>query len=115
MAKMKLMWDPNMRVAPRTIQNYLWAFAVNIPPGAPPGVAIAEFRNAREALNAERLCKRFKPRPLDVEWITPRPQTNYGPPGSYYDVSHFYNFCFKIDNAFLIFSNKSDKLQRLRR
>ena len=48
-----------MRVTQRNLQNYLWAMVVSFPPNAPPGVAIAEFRTAREALNAEKLCKRF--------------------------------------------------------
>ena len=80
------MWDPNMRTNERTLQNYLWAMCVVRPPNAPPGIAIAEFRTAREALKAEKLCKRFKPNPIRVEWITPRPTTNFAPPSSYYEV-----------------------------
>ena len=56
MARLKLIWDPHVDVRqnPRHLQNYLWAMTVMCPPDAPPGVAIAEFRTAREALNAER-------------------------------------------------------------
>ena len=91
---MKLIWDPNVhgyRTNPRLLKNYLLAMTVVCPPDAPPGVAIAEFRNAKEALNAERMCRRFRVgqevSAIEVEWLTTRPTTNHAPPQSYYDVS----------------------------
>ena len=84
------MWDPkvDIRQNPRHLKNYLWALTVICPPDAPPGVAIAEFRNAKEGLNAERLCRRYKPQPIEVEWLTTKPTVNQPPPASYFDVSH---------------------------
>ncbi|CBY43690.1 unnamed protein product [Oikopleura dioica] len=86
MAKLKLMCDPSCKLNPRQIQNFLWAMNVAIPPNAPPGVLIAEFTNSKAALHAEKACKRFKPSPIRVQWITQRPQTEFAPPNSYYDA-----------------------------
>ena len=81
------MWDPRVDVRnnPRHLKNYLWAMTVMCPPDAPPGVAIAEFRTAREALNAEKMCRRYRPQPIEVEWLTTRPTTNQPPPSTYFD------------------------------
>lgn len=86
MARLKLMLDPSCRMNPQHLQNFLWAMNVDIPRGAPPGVAIAEFHSARQALAAERLCNKYKPVPIRFEWLTPRPQTNFQPPNSYFDA-----------------------------
>ena len=85
LARLKLMWDPrvDIRQNARHLKNYLWAMTVMIPPDAPPGLAIAEFRTAREALNAEKMCRRYRPQPIEVEWMTPRPQTNQPPPARF--------------------------------
>jgi len=86
------MWDPkvDIRQNPRHLKNYLWALTVICPPDAPPGVAIAEFRNAKEGLNAERLCRRYKPQPIEVEWLTTKPTVNQPPPASYFDSNERY-------------------------
>jgi hypothetical protein len=88
MAKLKLMCDPSCKLNPRQIQNFLWAMNVAIPPNAPPGVLIAEFKDSKAALHAEKTCKRFKPSPIRVQWITKRPQTEFAPPNAYYDVKN---------------------------
>ena len=44
----------------------------------------------KEALNAEKMCRRYRPQPIEVEWLTTRPTTNQPPPSSYFDSNERY-------------------------
>ena len=94
MAKLKLMVDPGFKMSLGNLKGLLWAMNIQAPPNAPPGVFIAEFQDAKTALMAEKRCNKFKPMPIRVQWITKRPQTEFAPPSSYYDVKMFHCLTF---------------------
>jgi len=36
------------------------------------------------------MCRRYRPQPIEVEWLTTRPTTNQPPPSSYFDSNERY-------------------------